>query len=643
MKKLLFCLAILAGIMSCSTDLTDVEERISQLENQLATLKNEGNSLEQQIQNSKERYEQLLASTQDLEAKRKGLEALMDSLQYLSVRLDSLLGAQIELMELQNSMLDEQNVQIGEQASLIEAQGSTNAKLEEEIQALKDQQKDLQDLINATQQELDALIDEMEGVDPKIHYFDFLSTDNPVQLVDDVRCEIIGDSVLQCRGLNVMTSKRLVPRFAFDGNIVKLDDGTELVSGITACDFSVERKIVVSTETKSRTYYVVVYSYTGLPTLWLETNKRATVKVAGENYRGTFKLVSNTNTRADLSTIETNMYLRGISPIRWYVPKVSEYEQPGKTYYEIDLTTAQQLFGESTATGWCLHNNYYDQSMIHNQTAFFMGTISKLDYTPRYHYVDLLLNGHYHGVYMLGDRLEAATDRVNVGATGFILSIDEEAGSRAFYTSRISRPISILSPASISTTSETYISNYVREAESVLFSSNFRDVDSGWQKYLDMDSFVDWYLINEIAKNSNGAFKNHCVMHMRRGEKLKMGPLWDFERAFNNNSKSVSTQSFVLKDEGWFARLFQDPAFVAKVKERFNYFYAHEDDILNNINENAQYLKYAIAEDNCKWGTFDAYVSMGYDTWTLYQGSVVTMKNWLIDRMEWLKSQFDAM
>ena len=67
------------------------------------------------------------------------------------------------------------------------------------------------------------------------------------------------------------------------------------------------------------------------------------------------------------------------------------------------------------------------------------------------------------------------------------------------------------------------------------------------------------------------------------------------------------------------------------------------EDIIKNINESAQYLKYAILEDNTKWDTFLPYKSSGADTWILYQGQVSSMKSWLTERMRWLREQFDAM
>lgn len=129
-------------------------------------------------------------------------------------------------------------------------------------------------------------------------------------------------------------------------------------------------------------------------------------------------------------------------------------------------------------------------------------------------------------------------------------------------------------------------------------------------------------------------------MNLTRGGKLKMGPLWGLERAFNTNS---SYNGFVVKNGRWYARLFQDPAFVSKVKERYNFFYSHKTDIINSISANAEYLKYAIQEDNNKWETFTSTKNSGDKCWELYQSAVMLMERWISSRMDWLKGEYDAM
>jgi hypothetical protein len=104
-----------------------------------------------------------------------------------------------------------------------------------------------------------------------------------------------------------------------------------------------------------------------------------------------------------------------------------------------------------------------------------------------------------------------------------------------------------------------------------------------------------------------------------------------------------SPSGFVIKNVNWYARLFQDPAFVAKVKERFGYFYSHKNDIINEISNSAQYLKYAILEDNNKWNTYTSSLNSDEQVWALYQTNVYSMEDWLNTRMDWLKAEFDAM
>jgi hypothetical protein len=336
--------------------------------------------------------------------------------------------------------------------------------------------------------------------------------------------------------------------------------------------------------------------------------------------------------------------MMALGSLRYYT-KQSDWSgktEWGKNDYRITFSSAVSLLDMPSHKDWELNPNVYDITMLHNQTAFFMSQMSKLDYTPRFRYVDLMFNGRYYGTYMLGEYLSVGSTRVNVGDDGFIMSIGYLTSGSSFKTDYLEQPVSVLYPTSQSALVVNYIADVVREAEGVLFSSRFADESYGWRQYMDENSFVDWYLINEIAKNQSGAFKSSCIMNYRRGGKLKMGPVWDFEKAFGD-AGSTGSSGFVIKDVSWYKRLFNDPAFVAKVKERFDYYYNHQEDILKSINENAQYLKYAIQEDNTKWDTFKSFMSSDADTWVLYQGQVSSMKSWLTERMRWLKEQFDAM
>ena len=79
------------------------------------------------------------------------------------------------------------------------------------------------------------------------------------------------------------------------------------------------------------------------------------------------------------------------------------------------------------------------------------------------------------------------------------------------------------------------------------------------------------------------------------------------------------------------------------MKERYDFFYSHKNDIITEISNTAEYLKYAIQEDNNKWNTFTTASNSGEQAWLLYQTTVYSMEKWLNSRMDWLKGEFDAM
>ena len=129
-------------------------------------------------------------------------------------------------------------------------------------------------------------------------------------------------------------------------------------------------------------------------------------------------------------------------------------------------------------------------------------------------------------------------------------------------------------------------------------------------------------------------------MNLKKDGKLKMGPLWDFETAFNVKYPSTG---FVVKNSSWYSRLFEDPAFVSKVKERFNFFYGQKEAIFREINDNAQYLRYAVVENENRWHTLYTYNWRNANIWGSYDNEVQFMKQWLNARLEWMKGIYDKM
>lgn len=542
----------------------------------------------------------------------------------------------IEEIEKQGKNLEQQNQEYQEQLNDLKNQGN---QISEEARKRQEENEKIQ-------QQLRELEDSLHYVEPYLYTMEFVAADNPYQLIENTPCTIIGDSVAECRILNITDDRMLIPRFTFQGSVVTIN-GEEAESGKKAYDFSTPVVLSVITASKIKDYVVYVNSYTGLPSVWLDTNSHVNVANANQYYGGSIKIIDGPKTRAGSGVTKASVKIMGLSPIRWYRPDYilsnSEDLLLAKNGYFLKFNNNISLFNEPKGTTWRLLPNLNDMTFLHNQTAFFMGRISKLEYTPRAHYVDMFMNSRFFGNYVMTERPDLTEERVNIGSDGFILNIGSDEAGQYFYGTYLERPVTVMAPGSPSAEYVSYANDFVVKAENALFSSNFTDENAGWQKYMDMDSFVDWYLINEIARNQDGAFSKNCLMNLARGGKLKMGPLWDFEKAFGNTTKKEPAEGFVIKGVKWYERLFQDPAFVTKVKERFDYFYTHQQDILSEINVNAEYLRYSVKEDDYRWDTYAGYKSSTVSVWAAYGSMVDYMKQWLVARMDWLKKEFDAM
>ncbi len=116
----------------------------------------------------------------------------------------------------------------------VEKQGKeleeANRKLKEDSENLKRQGEDLEAAARKRQEEneriqkrLQELEDEMDATGPRLLSMEFLAADNPFQLIENTPCNIIGDSIVECRILNVTNERILIPRFTFQGSVVTIN------------------------------------------------------------------------------------------------------------------------------------------------------------------------------------------------------------------------------------------------------------------------------------------------------------------------------------------------------------------------------------------------------------------------------------
>ena len=193
-----------------------------------------------------------------------------------------------------------------------------------------------------------------------------------------------------------------------------------------------------------------------------------------------------------------------------------------------------------------------------------------------------------------------------------------------------------------------YIYNYINTLEEILYSDD-KQKFLKYNNYIDEDSFVDYFLINEYFSNYD-AGNNSTYLYKDVGEKLKIGPVWDYDNAIDNVGKYIlDTKSINFQGQTWFNELVKSESFCKKLKARYAKLsrgILSKEYIDNFIDETIQYLGNAKERDWKRWEhkyTEDRFyllanrdneiIDRNYKT---HEGYVERLKNVLYEHAEYI-------
>jgi len=382
-----------------------------------------------------------------------------------------------------------------------------------------------------------------------------------------------------------------------------------------------------------------------LPVLRITTDNGAPI-VSKEVYlTGQMSLVSNV---AGAAAVNGGLQIRGRGNSTWDI-------HPKKPY-RLKLTDKQSLLGMPSSKDWVLLANYSDKTLLRNAAAFDLGTRMGFPWTPHSAFVEVYLNDRYDGVYQLMENIKVTKDRVNmdelaaadVGADkitgGYLLEVDFREDGHTMHSSIDDLPIVFQSPEEPVPAQEDYIESYINEFETVLHSSGFADPATGYAAYIDVDSFVRWYLVNEVFRNVDANMRSSCWMYKPRGGKLFMGPLWDFDLAAGNANyaDAFKTEGWHIRSAPWFSRLFEDPAFAARVKLEWNEIKADElPAMFAGVTAGSASLQQPQLNNFQRWPILETYVWPNYTIPGSYAGEIGQLNTWLTARIAWMDRQMN--
>ena len=373
-----------------------------------------------------------------------------------------------------------------------------------------------------------------------------------------------------------------------------------------------------------------------------------------------FVIVDNqtrNNHPSDEATLTTTAQIR----VRGHSSRLFE-----KSPYQLDFVDENgeaapaAVMGMPAHSEWVLYGPYLDKSLVRNYVWYnIAGEV--MEWAPNVRYCELILNGEYRGLYLMVEtitdgedcRLNLSTTEQNVKTTGYLLRGDRTTqedlgGQRDIYT-YLERMLTLRTDILIKYPGRSSLTQELRQEieldyaafEKALYSYDYDTDDYGYWNYIDVDNFVDYFLINEFSLNVDaGRYSTYIYKDLSGKFKLAV---WDFNNACDNFPTDPLTPDQInMVSHTWFFMLCKSEDFVERLLDRYDELRAsvlNETYLLNYIDETLAYLGPAVERNNQRWN--DAMTQWEPLTPVernlhSHEEAVDQLKEWLYERGIWL-------
>ncbi len=364
---------------------------------------------------------------------------------------------------------------------------------------------------------------------------------------------------------------------------------------------------------------------------------------AGEYVEGNVAIIDSNNTvntLQDVPNAVSNMIIKRRGNTSVYFEK-AQYLMKFQT--ESGQNNDVNVLDMGAHHEWILSAAMIDKSMMRNYLAF--STASQiLPYTPDSVYCEVFLKQgdtyEYQGLYLMLESIAQDENRINITEyaqssvhNSYLLRRDRFNPNDTMLTTYgkeydfAVESIGVQYPTktSISEDMIDYIQKDLWTIEEILYSDDL-NVFSTYPDYIDVDSFVDYFLMNEFFMNYDAG--NHSTYFYKDlGGKLTMGPIWDFDGATDNYMfEPVNFEDLTFQTKPWFDRLCQDEVFVQKLISRYEELRRSilaEDVIIDKIDEIVAHNGGAMEREWYRWAEYHA------SEYAYYGASITTLEPYI--------------
>ena len=276
-----------------------------------------------------------------------------------------------------------------------------------------------------------------------------------------------------------------------------------------------------------------------------------------------------------------------------------------------------ELFGMAEDSEWILNGPFLDKTLMRNKLAYDVSR-EIMEWAPDTRYCELFLNGEYQGVYLAVEPVTNGAGRLRLsrfgllsGNTAFIVKREregtEQTALRSYGTTegKTQNELFLEYPAADKVTPReiSWVTKRISDFERALYQEDFAE-KGDYLNYIDVDNFVDYYIINEVFMNIDAGSVSTYVYEELNG-KMRLA-VWDFNNALDNYQISgLSTEEFVLTGNPWFDRLLEDPAFAERVAKRYRELregVLREEHMLGALQQYQEELGDAVDRNFMIWG-----------------------------------------
>lgn len=333
------------------------------------------------------------------------------------------------------------------------------------------------------------------------------------------------------------------------------------------------------------------------------------------------------------------------------------------------------ILGLPEENDFVLYGPYSDKTMIKNALTYTLYRKTGR-WAPRTRFVELFLNDEYRGIYVLTEKLKRDEERVDIDkltpddisqqaiSGGYILRRDKinKLDENEYWTSPVDQiyfqqmQYQYYDPEFEELTSDQadYIKNWMKEFDELMSGTNYNDPDNGYAGYIKVKSFIDMMFINEISKGidcylfSTYFFKEND----EDGGQLVAGPPWDYNIAYGNidygNGHDIPETYGWLYDQGgrvyWWNRLMEDETFRNRLYCKWSKYRStiYSDENINFLIDSCVSVigMEAIHRNFEKFPTLGTYIWPNLWYPETYEEEIVNLKQWLMQRLEWMDTQW---